>query len=123
MRFPWRGRLSWKGLAKEIYREAIAHMEELCVPYASVIEVDHAKLPDPATVAQWTGTQFAAAVRHDPRCRDFNPHIRQLLHVGYKLAAHRLDRYLALIQRCDGVIARGVTHNLFDRHLKPIFLG
>ena len=21
MRFPWRGRLSWKGLAKEIYRE------------------------------------------------------------------------------------------------------
>ena len=111
------------GLAKEIYREAIAHMDELCGPYASVIEVDRAKLPDPATVAQWTGAQFAAAVRHDPRCRDFNPHIRQLLHVGYKLAAHRMDRYLALIQRRNGVIARGVTHNLFDRHLKPIFLG
>ena len=110
-------------LAREIYREAIAHMDELCGPYASVIDIDRAKLPDPATVSQWTGAQFAAAVRHDPRCKDFNPHIRQLLHVGYKLAAHKLDRYLGLVQGSNGVITRGVTHNLFDRHLKPIFLG
>jgi len=110
-------------LAKEIYREAIARMDELCGPYASVIDIDRAKLPDPATVSQWTGAQFAAAVRHDPRCKDFNPHIRQLLHVGYKLAAHKLDRYLVLVQGSNGVITRGVTHNLFDRHLKPIFLG
>jgi hypothetical protein len=110
-------------LAKEIYGEAIADADELCGPYASVIDVDCAKLPDETTVAKWTGAQFAAAVRHDPQCKDFNPHIRQLLHVGYKLAAHKLDRYLALIQRSNGIITRGVTHNLFDRHLKPIFLG
>lgn len=110
-------------LAQEIYGEAIAHADELCGPYASVIDIDRAKLPDPAIVAQWTGAQFAAAVRHDPRCQDFNPHIRQLLHVGYKLAAHKLDRYLGLVQASNGVITRGVTHNLFDRHLKPIFLG
>jgi hypothetical protein len=110
-------------LAREIYREAIARLDELCAPYASVIDVDRAELPDPAAVAQWTGAQFAAAVRHEPRCQDFNPHIRQLLHVGYKLAAHRLERYLGLVQGSNGVIARGVTHNLFERHLKPIFLG
>jgi len=110
-------------LAKEIYREAIARLDELCGPYASVIDVDRAKLPDPTTVAQWTGAQFAAAVRHEPQCKDFNPHLRQLLHVGYKLAAHKLDRYLGLVQGSNGVITRGVTHNLFDRHLKPIFLG
>jgi hypothetical protein len=104
-------------LAKEIYSEAIAQFAaETCVPYASVIDLDRAKLPDPATVAQWTGAQFATAVRHDPQCKDFNPHIRQLLHVGYKLAAHKLDRYLGLIQHSNGVISRGVTHNLFDRH-------
>ncbi|MSU56862.1 MAG: hypothetical protein EXS35_01525 [Pedosphaera sp.] len=110
-------------LAKEIYNEAIAHMDELCGPYASVIDIDRQKLPDAATVAKWTGPQFAVAVRHDPRCGDYNKHIRQLLHVGYKLAAHKLDRYLSLIQSSSGLITSGVTHNLFDRHVKPIFLG
>lgn len=110
-------------LAREIYAEAITHLEELCGPYATVIDIDRAKLPPAAAVAQWTGAQFAAAVRHDPKCREFNPHIRQLLHVGYKLAAQKLGRYLTLVQRNADVIAEGVTANLFERHVKPIFLG
>lgn len=110
-------------LAKEIYAEAIAHMDELCGPYASVIDIDRAKLPAVEVVCQWTGAQLAAAVRHDPKCGEFNPHIRQLLHVGYKVAAHKLDRYLGLIQRSNGLISAGVTGNLFDRHVTPIFLG
>ena len=110
-------------LAKEIYGEAIAHMDELCGPYASVIDIDRAKLPDAATVAKWTGPQFASAVRHEPTCRDFNPHIRQLLHVGYKVAAQKLERYLGLVQDNREVISSGVTFNLFNRHVKPIFLG
>lgn len=110
-------------LAREIYCEAIAHMDELCRPYASVIDIDRTKLPSAEVVAHWSGAQLAAAVRHDPNCLEFNPHIRQLLHVGYKLAAHKLDRYLGLIQRSKGVITSGVTLNLFERHLKPIFLG
>ena len=32
-------------LAKEIYAEAFAHREELCAPYATVIDIDPAKLP------------------------------------------------------------------------------
>lgn len=110
-------------LAKEIYAEAIAHIDELCGPYASVIDIDRTKLPDAATVSKWTGAQLAAAVRHDPTCREFNPHIRQLLHVGYKVAAHKLGRYLSLVQQSNGHISQGVTFNLFDRHVKPIFLG
>lgn len=110
-------------LAKEIYAEAIAHQQELCGPYATVIDIDPAKLPSADVVSKWTGAQYAAAVRHDPKCKEFNPHIRQLLHVGYKLAAKKMDRYLGLIQRSNGHIAHGVTHNLFDRHVKPIFLG
>ena len=32
-------------LAKEVYSEAFDHKEELCAPYASVIDIDYAKLP------------------------------------------------------------------------------
>ena len=32
-------------LAKEVYAEAYAHREELCEPYAAVIDIDYAKLP------------------------------------------------------------------------------
>jgi len=65
-------------------------------------------------VSRWSGAQLAAAVRHDPQCQEFNPHIRQLLHVGYKVAAHKSERYLGLVQRHRNEIARGVTHNLFE---------
>jgi tagaturonate epimerase len=110
-------------LAKEIYAEAMAHIDELCGPYASVIDINRSKLPAADMVTKWTGAQLAAAVRHDPACKEFNAHIRQLLHVGYKIAAHKLTRYLELVHASNGHIAQGVTFNLFDRHVKPIFLG
>jgi tagaturonate epimerase len=110
-------------LAKAIYAEAIEHTEELCAPYASVIDIDRAKLPSAAVVSQWTAAQFAAVLRHDPKCRDFNPHVRQLIHVGYKIAAKKGEAYLKLVRACEATIARNVTHNLFDRHIRPVFLG
>jgi hypothetical protein len=110
-------------LAREIYTGALAHLDELCGPYASVIDIDRSKLPGADVVSQWSGAQLAAAVRHDPQCPEFNPHLRQLLHVGYKLAAHKLARYLDLVRRNQVEIEHGVTHNLFDRHVRPIFLG
>jgi hypothetical protein len=62
-----------------------------------------------------------AALRHDPKSPHFNPHIRQLLHVGYKVAAKMGDRYLKLLEQCESSIARNVTANLYERHLKPLF--
>ena len=110
-------------LAREIYIEAVAHIDELCGPYATVIDIDRSRLPAAGVVAGWSGAQLAAAVRHDQRSREFNPHIRQLLHVGYKLAAHKMERYLRLVQENRRLINQGVTDNLFVRHVKPIFLG
>jgi hypothetical protein len=49
--------------------------------------------------------------------------VRQLLHVGFKVAAKKGNTYLDLVRRCEATIARNVTGNLFDRHLKPVFLG
>lgn len=110
-------------LAKEIYTEALAHVDELCAPYASVIDIDRAKLPSAAVVSAWSSAQYVAALRHDPKCKDFNPSLRQLLHVGYKIAAKKGDAYLDLVRECESSIARNVTSNLFDRHIKPLFLG
>ena len=109
-------------LAQEIYAQALDHRAELCAPYSSVIDIDPAKLPGKDQVARWTSAQFAAALRHDPRCAEFNPHVRQLLHVGYKIAAQQGPRYLKMLDACADTVARNVTLNLFQRHLKPLLL-
>lgn len=110
-------------LAKEFYQEAREQVEELCAPYATVIEIDRNQLPAAAAVAAWTSEQYVAALRHDPKCADFNPHLRQLLHVSYKLAALQGDRFRHLLEACETTIARNVTANLWERHIKPVFLG
>jgi len=110
-------------LAKEIYAQAFAHLEELCAPYATVIDIDPAALPAPSTVSEWTAEQFTAALRHNPASAAYNRSLRQLLHVGFKIAAKMGRRYLDLVEANEAVIARNVTENLFDRHIAPVFLG
>jgi hypothetical protein len=110
-------------IAKEIYSEAFAHAEELSVPYASVIDVKTEQLPSPAEVHQWISQQFVEALRHDPSNSNFNPSFRQLLHVGFKIAARMGQRYLDMLEVNEAVISKNVTFNLFERHIRPIFLG
>ncbi|HEV8290603.1 MAG TPA: tagaturonate epimerase family protein, partial [Tepidisphaeraceae bacterium] len=110
-------------MAKQIYAQALARMEELCTPYASVIDIDKAKLPSPGEVAGWSGEQFAKALRHDQKCREYNPHFRQLLHVGFKVAAALGDRYIDAVRRYEDVVAKNVSENIFDRHLRTVFIG
>jgi tagaturonate epimerase len=111
------------GLAKEVYAEAFAHKEELCQPYASVIDIDYAMLPAPGKVAGWSSTEYTGALRHDQKCPDFNPSVRQLLHVGYKVAAKMGPRYLTMLKECEEPISRNVTQNLYERHIQPLFLN
>lgn len=109
-------------LAKEIYAEALAHLDELCAPYASVIDIRPGRLPDAAQVGQWNSEQFTGALRHDPKNRAFNPDLRQLLHVGYKIAAKKGEAYLGALREFQPIVARNVTENLFDRHIRPLFV-
>jgi hypothetical protein len=110
-------------MAKEIYHAALQHVDELCAPYASVIDIQRAKLPSASEVGGWTGTRFVGALRHVPNHPDFNPSFRQLLHVAFKLAAAKGRGYLDIVRANEEVVGRNVTENLFDRHLKPLFLG
>jgi tagaturonate epimerase len=110
-------------VAKDVYGGAWPRFDELCGPYASVIDIDRAALPRPEEVAKWDGRQFTDALRHDAACPAYNPHFRQLLHVGYKVAAEMGDRYTSALERHACVIAANVTQNLFERHLRPLFLA
>jgi hypothetical protein len=108
-------------IAKEIYRQAHAKRDALCEPYAAVIDIDPKRLPEPSEVDRWPADRFVAALRHDPHAPDFNADLRQLLHVGYKVAAMMGTRYTDALDACRETVARNVTYNLFERHLKPLF--
>ena len=110
-------------LAKEIYAGALEHIDELCAPYASVIDIDRRKLPGAAVVNQWSSEQFVSALRHDPKNEGYNPSLRQLIHVGYKIAAKMGQRYLEALKTNEAIVAKNVTENLYDRHIKPLFVS
>ena len=110
-------------VAKDIYAGAIEHVDELCAPYATVINIDRTKLPAASVVKGWTSEQYVSALRHDQKNKAFNPSLRQLLHVGYKVAAQMGPRYLRALEACEPTVAKNVSGNLFDRHIKPLFLN
>jgi hypothetical protein len=109
-------------IAKDVYAQALSRFDELCGPYATVIDIDKAKLPSPTDVANWSGDQYAATLRHDQSNPRYNPHFRQLLHVGFKVAAQMGERYTDALKEYEAVIAMTVTENIFDRHMKRVFL-
>jgi hypothetical protein len=110
-------------IAKEIYRAAFVRYEEMAGPYATVIDIDHHRLPEPDSVDRWSEAQYATALRHDQECLAYNLHFRQLLHVGYKVAAEMGFRYLNALEKYETVIARNVTENILERHLNRVFPG
>ncbi len=108
-------------IAKEIYRQAFARFDELSAPYAPVIDIDRAQLPDPETVSSWDSKTYTETLRHVQSCPSYNPNFRQMLHIAFKVAAGMGERFLQALQANEAVIARNVTQNLLERHIKPIF--
>lgn len=108
-------------LVKEIYAAALAKKDALCQPYGTVIDIDDAQLPPADVVGGWDSEDFVAALTHDPTNAAYNPHLRQLLHVGFKIAAHKGSRYTQALKENQAMIAQSVTNNLLERHMKPLF--
>jgi len=107
--------------AKEIYTKALGRKEELCAPYADVIDIDDSRLPSAGEVAAWESAKFANTLRHIPGHPDYNPHFRQLIHVGYKVAAEMGVRYTNLLKEHKKIIGQCVEENIYDRHLCRLF--
>jgi len=108
-------------VAKDIYARAYSRLEEMCGPYANVIDVSPDRLPAVEDVQAWTGGFFAGALRNAPGDSRFNSDFRQFMHVAYKVAAELGDRYLDALDANKAVVARHVTENIYERHLLPIF--
>ncbi len=109
-------------LAKDIYRQALARFDELCQPYATVIDIDTKKLPTPASVNKWSADKFCATLRHNQADPNYNLHFRQMLHVAFRIAAEMGDRYYDALEEFEPTIQQNVSENIFDRHLKLVFL-
>jgi hypothetical protein len=110
-------------IAKEIYRGSYGRYDELVAPYLAVVDIDRARLPTPAVVEAWDAKTFANALRHDRKNPGYNQGLRQLLHVGYKVAAEMGPRFLDALETNRAMISRNVTDNLWERHLKPLFIA
>jgi len=108
-------------MAKNIYSKAYCRHEELCGPYETVIDIDPATLPLPPEVDRWDGEKFAATLRHVPGHPDYHAGFRQLLHVGYKVAAEMGEDFLSLVRQHKDIVAEQVKTNLYDRHIKRLF--
>jgi hypothetical protein len=108
-------------IAKRIYTEALSRFDELCGPYATVIDINKGKLPSPEDVDRWSGEEFADTLRHEQGCDKYNPNFRQLLHVAYKVAAEMGADYLNALEKYERIIAQNVTENIYERHIKPVF--
>lgn len=108
-------------LAKKIAISALGRMEELCIPYATVIDINPAKLPTAEQIAAWSGQEYARALRHNQQDPLYNPDFRQLVHVSYKIAAEFGDEFYAALKRNALVVAEQVKENILDRHIARLF--
>jgi hypothetical protein len=106
---------------KEIYSKSLEKTEELCAPYADVIDIYISKLPSKDEVAKWNSKKFTNSLRHVPGNRDYNPNMRQLVHVAYKLAALRMDEYINLLEANEKTVAQCVFENMYERHICRLF--
>jgi len=107
--------------AKDIYTKALLRKEELCAPYADVIDINDDQLPTPEEVLKWTGEKFGNTLRHIPGHADYNSNFRQLIHVGYKVAAEMGEVYTNLLKNNTEIVGSCVEENIYGRHLKRLF--
>jgi hypothetical protein len=106
---------------KDVYIKSLEKIDELCAPYADVIDINKASLPSKVVVSKWDSKKFAASLRHVPGNPDYNPNMRQLIHVAYKLAAMRMEEYFALLDKNKKTVSECVYENIYNRHICRLF--
>jgi len=110
-------------VAKKIYLQALPRFDELCKPYATVVEIDRAQLPPAATVEKWSAEDFVTRLRHDQAQPAYDRNLRQLVHVAFRVAAEMGAEWTDALVAARETAGRCVQENLFERHIRPLFLG
>ena len=112
-------------MAKEIYAEALDARDELCAPYAAVIDIDYAQAARPPPKSNgWTAEQYTSRAAARPGEPGFNTRTcgscsTSATRSPRRWASEYLDDARSVPSQS---ISRNVTENLFDRHIKPLFL-
>jgi hypothetical protein len=106
---------------KEIYFESLKKIDELCAPYADVIDINVSSLPSKSEVSGWDKKRFSDSLRHIPGNSVYNPNMRQLIHVAYKLAALRMKDFFRLLETNEETVSQCVYENIYDRHICRLF--
>jgi tagaturonate epimerase len=106
---------------KGIYIKSLEKIDELCAPYADVIDIDVTSLPPAGEVSGWNSRKFAGSLRHITGNQEYNPNMRQLIHVAYKLAAQQMATFLKLLDKHEDVVGGCVFENIYNRHICRIF--
>jgi hypothetical protein len=106
---------------KELYFKSLENIEQLCAPYADVIDINISALPAKHEVATWKAEKFSNVLKHDAHNPDYDPNVRQLIHVAYKIAASQISDYLRLLENNEEVISGCVYENIYKRHICKIF--
>ena len=108
-------------MAKDIYCSAYGRQEELCGPYATVIDINPASLPLPEEVKSWSGERLADTLRHIPGHPDYDAGFRQLVHVGYKVASELGEAYTGMLTSHADIVGEQVRTNIYERHICRLF--
>ena len=108
-------------LVKAIYSSAIGRFDELCAPYATVIDINKYRLPSTKEIERWSGEKLANTLRHIPGHPDYNPNFRQLMHVSFKVAAEYGMIFTGAIEYHKEIVGQQVIENIYDRHIKRLF--
>ncbi len=106
---------------KEIYIKSLEKIEELCSPYADVIEIKVSSLPSKFEVSDWNSNKFSDTLKHIPGNSDYNPNMRQLMHVAYKLAALQMKDFIRLLEANEQTVSNCVYENIYNRHICRLF--
>lgn len=108
-------------LVKTFYSEALSRMEELCAPYAQVIDIDTPQLPTEKEIENWTAEKLANTLRHNSAHPDYNPNFRQLFHVAYKIAVEHYPEFTSMLEKNTDLVGQQVYDSLYHRHIKRLF--
>jgi tagaturonate epimerase len=106
---------------KEIYNKSLEKIDELCAPYADVIDINRKILPSKDEVSKWNNVKFSDSLRHIQGNKSYNPSMRQLIHVAYKMAALKMDEYFKLLDKNEETVSKCVYENIYDRHICRLF--
>jgi hypothetical protein len=109
-------------IAKKIYKNSLIRYDELIKPYATVLNIDKSKLPSAEEISTWNSARFSDALTHNQVCSCYNPDFRQLMHVGYKIAAELGNEFSEALVKYRNIISENVKYNILERHLKPLFI-